>query len=474
MSTISFTSNTQNVQDLLASLPAPAKPAVDRSVNEESGGESKPGFNDLLRDSAESQQGGAARSEASETVDTQPRSDTQQDADETSEKPEVVDQEAASDESSDAEPGDASSESTLEQDSEQASPDDAQASSQDTSGDAEVQAASASASAQLDVVDALATDQSKLQAHADVVVQADLTELKEKSGDAAASAQSQSASTNVLTNGVLPNQQQANVNGQAVQAEANAVVQPIIQQGGLAQGDAGDTASDSKSTATAAQASANASTNSNATAAATFAVPDQVGGDARLPMNATSMTQTVDAARQAQAQPGMQAGGSDELNAARLTRGLANAVQQRGGAVTLRLTPPEMGTVRIQMQLTGTNVSASFHAESASAQSLLTNQLANLRSALESKGMSVERLTVQPLAATAQSGSANQSQSQNDTQQQGQSQYQGAGDGRSRGQYNGNASGQQSSDQQQDEGSDGQGSRGFFDQLADSAGDQAA
>ncbi|MFK7789747.1 MAG: flagellar hook-length control protein FliK, partial [Phycisphaeraceae bacterium] len=152
---------------------------------------------------------------------------------------------------------------------------------------------------------------------------------------------------------------------------------------------------------------------------------------------------------------------------------LANAVQQRGGAVTMRLTPPEMGTVRIQMQITGTNISATFHAESASAQTLLTNQLAQLRSSLESKGMSVDRLSVQPLAATASTNNANQSQNQGDSQQQGQSQQQSAGDGRSRGQYSGDSSGRQSSDQQNN-GSSQQAPRGFFDRLSDAVEPEAA
>ncbi len=48
--------------------------------------------------------------------------------------------------------------------------------------------------------------------------------------------------------------------------------------------------------------------------------------------------------------------------------GLQNAVQQRGGAVTLRLTPPEMGTVRIQLQIQSGTVNAQFHTETESAQ----------------------------------------------------------------------------------------------------------
>ncbi len=56
--------------------------------------------------------------------------------------------------------------------------------------------------------------------------------------------------------------------------------------------------------------------------------------------------------------------------------------------------------------------------------------------------MSVERLTVQPLAATAQSQNTSQGQNQNDSQQQNQDarQQQSANDGRSRNQYSGDSS----------------------------------
>lgn len=113
------------------------------------------------------------------------------------------------------------------------------------------------------------------------------------------------------------------------------------------------------------------------------------------------------------------------LNNARLTRGLANAVQQRGGAVTLRLTPPEIGTVRIQMQITGTSLAATLHAETASAHQMLTQQLGQLRASLESQGLSVERLHVQQMQQT-QPGTANEQAGDNPQQQ--------PNDGRSRGQ----------------------------------------
>ncbi len=86
---------------------------------------------------------------------------------------------------------------------------------------------------------------------------------------------------------------------------------------------------------------------------------------------------------------------ADDLNAVRLSRALNSAVKQNGGGLTLRLTPPELGTVRINLQLQGASVSADFLAESDAGGRLLTKQLTQLRSALENQGLTVERLGVQ-------------------------------------------------------------------------------
>ncbi len=110
-------------------------------------------------------------------------------------------------------------------------------------------------------------------------------------------------------------------------------------------------------------------------------------------------------------------------NEARLARGLTSVLNQKGGAVTLRLTPAEMGTVRIQLQLSGSSVSAQFHTETSGARSLLQQQMSTLRTALEAQGLQVDRLTVQ--TSNSSTGS-----------QFGQSRGDGsANDGHTRGQY---------------------------------------
>jgi len=167
---------------------------------------------------------------------------------------------------------------------------------------------------------------------------------------------------------------------------------------------------------------------------------------------------------------------ADSLNGARLARGLQSVLNQRGGSVTLRLTPPEMGTVRIQLQLQGGTVAAQFHAESNAARGLLTQQLAQLRTALEGQGLQVDRLSVHPMSHS-HSGTAQQ---ETGTNQQGSPHsQQSANDGRSRGQWSsggGQGHGRDPSDGDSQDESSGRRDRGFewFRSIFDAAGEQAA
>lgn len=113
----------------------------------------------------------------------------------------------------------------------------------------------------------------------------------------------------------------------------------------------------------------------------------------------------------------------EQQNVARVTRGLAGAVNQRGGGLTLRLTPPQMGVVRIHMQMTDNVIRAQLNTQNEAARGLLQSQMSTLRQTLESQGLVVERLSVHTMPQTASSSNAG-----NDPQ--GQSH-----DGRSRGSY---------------------------------------
>ena len=141
---------------------------------------------------------------------------------------------------------------------------------------------------------------------------------------------------------------------------------------------------------------------------------------------------------------------SDNLNAARLARGLQSAIQHNGGAVTLRLSPPELGTVRIELNVTGSRVAAQLHTQNDAARNMLQQQLAQLRGGLEAQGLQVERLSVH-----SQAGS-------NQTQAQAE---QSPHDGRSRGEHHG-----QGSSRREQSNQDKSSPNEHFDELLDEMG----
>jgi flagellar hook-length control protein FliK len=122
-----------------------------------------------------------------------------------------------------------------------------------------------------------------------------------------------------------------------------------------------------------------------------------------------------------------------DANVARVARGLHTALQQNGGTITLRLNPPEMGLVRVEVQVDGANVRAQLQTETDAVRTLLTQQIRHLRHALESQGLNVERLNVQ----TQPPASSSQQQQLGDE----------AHDGRSRGRHDGGGQKQTRDDQ---------------------------
>jgi flagellar hook-length control protein FliK len=82
-------------------------------------------------------------------------------------------------------------------------------------------------------------------------------------------------------------------------------------------------------------------------------------------------------------------------------RGLAAMLKQRGGAMNLRLDPPDLGQVRVQMTLSRGTVAAEFHASTPQAHQLLEKNLSMLRTTLEQQGLTVERLTVAHVPSSA-------------------------------------------------------------------------
>lgn len=79
---------------------------------------------------------------------------------------------------------------------------------------------------------------------------------------------------------------------------------------------------------------------------------------------------------------------------AQIARGLAAALRSRGGVVMLRLEPQSLGPMRVRVEVDGDRVSARFEAASRAARDLLVEHSNSLRSALEARGLGVDRLEV--------------------------------------------------------------------------------
>ena len=116
----------------------------------------------------------------------------------------------------------------------------------------------------------------------------------------------------------------------------------------------------------------------------------------------------------------------------RVVRGLTSMLAARGGTMTMRLEPPGLGQLRVEMTIARGTVSVQFQPTTAEAQALLERSLATLRTALESQGLTVERLTVHapPPAPSARETAHDQSQEQ---QHDASRDHADAGDGRNRG-----------------------------------------
>ena len=95
----------------------------------------------------------------------------------------------------------------------------------------------------------------------------------------------------------------------------------------------------------------------------------------------------------------------------------------------MRLQPPQLGDLRVQMTIARGVVTAQFHAATPQAHALLEQSLAVLRSALEANGLTVERLTVHLMQTTNAQATRQEAA---DEQSQSSRHHSDAGEGRSR------------------------------------------
>ncbi|HEX2838189.1 MAG TPA: flagellar hook-length control protein FliK [Phycisphaerales bacterium] len=82
-------------------------------------------------------------------------------------------------------------------------------------------------------------------------------------------------------------------------------------------------------------------------------------------------------------------------------RGLGLAIKKGGGEVTMRLRPEGLGHLRIDLKIQDAKIEATLKPQTDSARDLLTDSLPHLKSALEAQGLTVERITIEPVGAPA-------------------------------------------------------------------------
>lgn len=120
-----------------------------------------------------------------------------------------------------------------------------------------------------------------------------------------------------------------------------------------------------------------------------------------------------------------------------VARGLDALSRQKGGSLVMRLDPPSLGPLRLDMRMEAGRVTVLMTAASETARALLRDNMGSLRTALEDRGLAVDRLTVESAGRTQESSSNARSENRGDGQDarggQDASGRQDAGDGRSRG-----------------------------------------
>ncbi|MEO1534808.1 MAG: flagellar hook-length control protein FliK [Planctomycetota bacterium] len=79
---------------------------------------------------------------------------------------------------------------------------------------------------------------------------------------------------------------------------------------------------------------------------------------------------------------------------AQIQRGLAQVLRQQGGTLTMKLTPNELGEVKIALQMQQSRVTGTIDAQTVAARDLLTTNIDALKASLEQRGVTVDRLDV--------------------------------------------------------------------------------
>lgn len=137
--------------------------------------------------------------------------------------------------------------------------------------------------------------------------------------------------------------------------------------------------------------------------ASTTATPTQPSVPVEIKPIAPASVATVGNAGTGQPTAGL-ADIDGERVAEQAMRGLRGAIAQKGGGVTLRLNPGELGQIKVHVDMHNGVVKAQIHTATDAARTLLQQQIHSLKASLEGHGLTVESLNV--TQASQSSGSS--------------------------------------------------------------------
>ena len=103
------------------------------------------------------------------------------------------------------------------------------------------------------------------------------------------------------------------------------------------------------------------------------------------------------------------------MNHAKIVTGIHGELLPNGGAMHLRLDPPELGDLLVSVQMRDGVMTAAFQTSNDEATRLLSHSLGDLKATLEAQGVTVERLHVQqaPRQEQDQGGAGNRNDGRN-------------------------------------------------------------
>lgn len=114
-----------------------------------------------------------------------------------------------------------------------------------------------------------------------------------------------------------------------------------------------------------------------------------------------------------------------DSNHAKIVSGIQGQLMPNGGTMQIRLDPPELGALQVSVQMKDGVVNATFQTSNDNATNVLSHSLSQLKHALETQGVSVDKLHVQQAPKDHQASSDDQQQkNQNPSEQSQQKQEQ--------------------------------------------------